>query len=270
MSLALKARQPRAADHLLRIRANAERRLAHRLRLVFREQAKRVVRRFLGKPEKSGSDFSASFEFEKLELKAIEDDLWPATEDIAVRVALEAAATEISVAVIGAMVAQYGDISLPFTDIIIQQRIAESATRVRWIDDVTRRAIRETIAEGRAFGLSDYQVAYGSRQHPEFRGLRSVVEEVYRGRAQTIARTETANAANLTQIDWARNAGYTRVRVSDGSECGWSSHSDTRKANGLVVTIEEAAAYPTSHPNCVRNSVPVTSSRDFPRLRLVR
>lgn len=268
--LALKARPTRAAAHLSSIRASAERRLAHRLRILFREQAKRVVRRLLGKPEKASSDSWTSFDVEKMEHKAIEDDLWPSSEEVALRVALHEALSELVIDIIGGLVDEYGDISLPFTDIILQQRIAESATRVRWIDNVTQRAIQRTLAEGRALGLSDWQIAYGSNQHPEFRGLRSVVEEVYKGRAQTIARTEIANSSNLTQVDWSRHAGYTRMRVSDGNGCGWSSHSDSRKANGMIVTLEEAAAHPTAHANCRRSMVPIVSSRDFPRLRVVQ
>lgn len=272
MPTALKPRQ-RAAAHILRIRANAERRLAHRLRLVFREQAKRVVRRLLGKPEpmKSGvGDGTPGGVPSAPSTKAIEDDLWPSTEETAVRVAINQALSELVIDIIGGLAEEYGDISLPFTDIILDQRLAESSTRVRWIDDVTRRAVRETLAEGRRLGLSDWQIAYGSRQHPEFRGLRSVVEEVYQGRANVISRTEIAESSNATQIDWARNAGYTRMRVHDGPNCGWTRHNDAQKANGMIVTLEEANAHRLSHPQCVRYFDIIVSSRVIQPLRLVR
>jgi len=41
--------------------------------------------------------------------------------------------------------------------------------------------------------------------------------------------------------------------VSDGDDCGWTQHSDPEKANGKVVTAEEALKYPIAHPNCTRS-----------------
>ncbi len=42
------------------------------------------------------------------------------------------------------------------------------------------------------------------------------------------------------------------VIVSDGRDCGWRSHRDTEKANGKVVTVDEALAHPSAHPRCQR------------------
>lgn len=41
-------------------------------------------------------------------------------------------------------------------------------------------------------------------------------------------------------------------QVSDGNECGWRDHLDPDKANGKIVTLEEALSNTLAHPYCVR------------------
>lgn len=43
------------------------------------------------------------------------------------------------------------------------------------------------------------------------------------------------------------------VLVGDGPECGWSTHEDPVKANGRIVTAEEAMSAARAHPNCRRS-----------------
>lgn len=67
-----------------------------------------------------------------------------------------------------------------------------------------------------------------------------------------LIRTKTAEAHQLGGFQQARNIGIEYMEIMDGPGCGWSSHQDSRKANGLIVTVEEAAKYPLSHPRCRR------------------
>lgn len=50
------------------------------------------------------------------------------------------------------------------------------------------------------------------------------------------------------------------VRVSDGPDCGWTSHGDIQKADGMVVTVDEAMNYPQAHENCRRQFHPIHDS----------
>ncbi len=125
-----------------------------------------------------------------------------------------------------------------------RNRIADRVTRV---NEVTRTAIRRTIRAGMADGLSNDEIA---------ETLRDKVRETYRGRADTIARTETAIVDQEAAHDRYRAGGITHVRISDGASCGWTSHEDPDKANDSVRTLDEAARYPIAHPNCVRSSAP--------------
>lgn len=74
--------------------------------------------------------------------------------------------------------------------------------------------------------------------------------------ADTAVRTQTAKAYNggalhqfsSYQIEW--------IELADGPACGLTAHNDPELANGLVVPIDVAEAYPLSHPRCARSMLP--------------
>jgi hypothetical protein len=74
--------------------------------------------------------------------------------------------------------------------------------------------------------------------------------------ARMAIRTKLAETWQLASFDLFRQAGVTYVELTDGAGCGFTSHDDPDKANGTIRTVEEAGAYPLSHPNCVRSSYP--------------
>ena len=127
------------------------------------------------------------------------------------------------------------------------------ARRVVLINDVTRAAIQQVIAEGFDKGLSRYQIAEGT---DDFVGLKDVVDEFYLGRAKTIARTETAWASNTAAADRYEERGVTKIEILDGDECGWTSHDDSDRAHGSIRSPDDVRDHPVAHPNCVRVPVP--------------
>lgn len=83
--------------------------------------------------------------------------------------------------------------------------------------------------------------------------------------AQMVVRTKTAeayqegglNQGERLEIDW--------WEILDGPGCGWTSHDDPQKANGMIVPIDAAREHTLSHPNCRRSSSPrpdITSLRE--------
>lgn len=70
--------------------------------------------------------------------------------------------------------------------------------------------------------------------------------------AEMEAKTKLAVAWNAAVLNSTVQQGGTHVEVSDGSSCGWTYHDDPDRADGSIRTVEEAAAYPISHPNCQR------------------
>lgn len=74
--------------------------------------------------------------------------------------------------------------------------------------------------------------------------------------AEMLARTKTAVAYNLGGLNQMVAAGVRYVEVIDSADCGLVAHDDTFKVEGKVMPAEVMAAYPISHPNCVRDLAP--------------
>lgn len=212
--------------------------LAHTLRLFFADQARRVVARHrLGAP-----------------------DLLPPEETARLALVLEPRVRAMVLEAAGLSAALAGAPTLEETDIRLLAILVESATRIRRVSEETRRAVRITLLTGTARGYSPWQIANGVPKDG-FRGLRAVVTETYRGRAETIARTEMALACQAAAHDRYQVAGVTEVDVTDGPGCGWRHHDDPDKAHGTRRPLGEVLAYPVAHPNCRRVSIPVLGSR---------
>ncbi len=148
---------------------------------------------------------------------------------------------------------------LPRIEELIRARVAASARRVVRINAVTRRAIREQLRVGIERGYTREQIARGVPLD-DYRGIGAVVEQTYKNRDRTIARTELAMISNRAAIQALEAKGYKRVRVYDSAECGLVGHNDPRKPAGKVYNIRAAYQWPTSHPNCIRRFVPVIAN----------
>jgi len=70
--------------------------------------------------------------------------------------------------------------------------------------------------------------------------------------SEMVLRTKTAEAYQVGGFNQAAGFKVKYVEVMDGPGCGWTSHDDTQLANGMILTLDAARAYPTSHPNCRR------------------
>ena len=145
----------------------------------------------------------------------------------------------------------------------------------------TRDAIMGALADGKAAGDGPEALARRIRGYVEGRDMYpGVYQEAFdrakkRGwgdaaaekagdraarqyRSETIARTETTAAQNRSNIAVCRaNPLVQGLKVFDGDDCGWTSHDDPEKADGKVVTFDEADAYPYAHPRCLRAFAPI-------------
>ncbi|GAA1154405.1 hypothetical protein F4556_005011 [Kitasatospora gansuensis] len=70
--------------------------------------------------------------------------------------------------------------------------------------------------------------------------------------AEAALHTRAAVATNTGTLAVAREHGISHVEVSDGYDCGWTSHPDPDKATRTLRSVEEAAEWPISHPRCNR------------------
>lgn len=73
--------------------------------------------------------------------------------------------------------------------------------------------------------------------------------------ADMVVRTKTAEAYQIGGFNQAESHGVKFMEVMDGPNCGWTSHDDTTQANGLILPLDEARAWPISHPNCRRTTM---------------
>ncbi|WP_327434685.1 hypothetical protein [Streptomyces sp. NBC_01236] len=70
--------------------------------------------------------------------------------------------------------------------------------------------------------------------------------------AEAATLAKSAVAYNAGTRNRARESGVQFMEVFDGAGCGWTSHQDPDKATGTLRTVEDAAAWPISHPRCLR------------------
>lgn len=121
------------------------------------------------------------------------------------------------------------------------------------LDQQTRDSIFDALASGRADGLNGDALARHIGEFVEAGPWRDA-----RTRADVIARTEGANAANVSTLQAARTMPETQhVQIFD-NRTGFGDDACVA-ADQAVVTIEEAEAMGLAHPNCSRSFVPVNA-----------
>jgi hypothetical protein len=128
--------------------------------------------------------------------------------------------------------------------------LAESAERVVLITAATRDALREQLREGQRRGYSAFQIANGVPAE-DYRGVDGLFRTTWRGRAETVARTELAHAQNVASLDR-----YAATGLVDEVEI--VEHNDTdapcAARNGTVVPLSEKPGL--LHPNCQMGLIP--------------
>jgi len=142
-------------------------------------------------------------------------------------------------------------LAFDLADPIVVGVLKTAAGRVKGINEATLETVRVLLQQGAERGWSIQHLVAGDPENG-IPGLQDAIEETYKNRASTIARTELGTAQNTAATGRYRDAGVTDVIVMDGDRCGWLEHDDPDQAEGSIRTLEEAEANPLSHPNCVR------------------
>jgi len=129
--------------------------------------------------------------------------------------------------------------------------LRDAAQRVVRIDETTRQNIAEQLRIGQSLGFSNYEIAYG-RPDVGYHGIDGLYQETWKGRAETIARTELQHAQNESALNRYASSGLVdHVKIIDGDE--WDLPCAQR--NGRIVPITEHPEL--NHPNCTLVVVPV-------------
>lgn len=137
---------------------------------------------------------------------------------------------------------------------------AEGAKIIKGISDYTKRDVQRFVnVDSDAYKISTDQ-ADKYIMKSGIKGARFTAGGNHvSGARQTIGnysemafRSNLARINNLGFLSGAKQGNISVVEVTDGPDCGWSFHRDSDKANGKIVSIEEAEAYPLAHPHCQR------------------
>jgi hypothetical protein len=246
----------RRAQRFHRLDANLTPPLTRRLQRFFSDQAARVLHRFLLAIPAANWDRATKDIEEMPVVPPTAEEILPHEEQGMLWLALIPflyQATVNSGNLAGELV---GVGVFASQDPRIYELLKDAGSRVAGIHRTTLEAIRATLAEGVQRGYSMRQIAYGVPED-EFRGLRAVITESYKGRALTIATNEIANARAMAAAERFQEAGVSMVYIMDGPGCGWFSHSGGDVANGSRRTLIEYRQTPYSHINCVRVGLPI-------------
>lgn len=235
-ALQVKAAAPRTARALQRIRNEVAGRMEAAIEDAFTALAERVA-------ERAQESAKALPTVASLLLKTDEDAfkaLFKEWTVVLVRASWETWNTQLDV-----------DLAFDRSDPAVVKALAQSGARVKDILDYTRDALKQVLQTGAAEGWSIEQLVSGVGENA---GIRDVVAETYRGRARTIARSETAMAQQACTVARYRAAGVAKVRVLDNG----FDDSDPKctELNGTIQTLAWAEANPIQHPNCVRSFAP--------------
>lgn len=188
--------------------------------------------------------------FGKADTKAMRvDDIFPAGQDEELTIILNGFYLEVDSAAWTLLEEALGLSEYDAAGSVTQRILMNGAARVVEINGVTKAAIQEVLIEAEQQGYNLFQTVQGVADDG-FAGLNAVVEETYRGRAETIARTETAYATNDATLGRYREAGVEQIDIidGDGDDCCASR-------NGTRVPISSSPDL--CHPNCTLVVLPV-------------
>jgi hypothetical protein len=161
--------------------------------------------------------------------------------------------------------ATFGGVDTAALAQLAQDAYADVLTATQHVSDTTKTLVRtlarERIADKLVAGQPPAEAARRLRDDLQGRGIAAVT---YRDGARhqlgdyadMLVRTKTAEAAQAGGFQQTRALGIEWMELMDGPGCGLASHRDARKANGLILTVDEAARYPLSHPRCRRVASP--------------
>ncbi|XSG76738.1 phage portal protein [Herpetosiphon llansteffanensis] len=130
----------------------------------------------------------------------------------------------------------------------------QAGEQVRMIDETTKTALQALLKYATEQGWTISQLIKGDENQP---GIKALIQETYKNRARTIARTELGTAQNICTLARYKDAGIKEVEVFDNGQD--DPDSACRIANGQKWSLKDAQKKLLEHPNCTRAFAPVES-----------
>jgi len=132
-----------------------------------------------------------------------------------------------------------------------RKQLALAAEQVVRIDQSTRDQLRDVLKVGQARGYSDFEIANGVPTEG-YGGIRGLYLETWRGRPETIARTEVATAQVAASLDrYAATGLVSHVRIHENED----TDEPCAARNGKVVPLSEQPGL--LHPRCRMGLEPI-------------
>jgi len=144
------------------------------------------------------------------------------------------------------------DIAFDMTDPAITKMLSTAGGDIKDIVATTRSALQDALKYGNDNGWSIQQLVKGDETQA---GIQSIVDETYKNRSTTIARTEMGNAQNAVSSERYKNNGVSLVGILDNGDT--DDDDECKVANGEVWTIAYFESNRLEHPNCTRCSYPI-------------
>lgn len=136
-------------------------------------------------------------------------------------------------------------------DAATRRLLAKAAEQVVRIDEATRSALREVLQEGQRRGYSDQQIADGVPAEG-YGGVQGLYLNTWKGRPETIARTELSTAQVEASLDrYAATGLVSKVELVEHRD----TDADCAARNGRVVPLSSRPGL--LHPNCRVSLIPV-------------
>jgi AcrR family transcriptional regulator len=140
------------------------------------------------------------------------------------------------------------DVSNPW----VRQVMSGVAERVTMVSETTKRDIARVVTDALQEGTSIPDLADK---------LRGLYEETYRGRSETIARSESQFSYNTAQVEASREGGVSEMELLDNPNHTTDPGSDgltCAQRNGLIVPVDDVHRHiAAEHPNGTMACAPV-------------
>jgi HK97 family phage portal protein len=145
------------------------------------------------------------------------------------------------------------ELAFDLDDPIVTGLLAEAGKHVEGIQKTTLEELRQALQYGSEQGWGIDQIVRGDPENG-VRGLRQIVEETYKGRARTIARSELGDAQNAATAQRYQRAGVDQVLIMDDG--AGDEDEPCVLANGQIWTVDYFNNNRLEHPNCTRAAAP--------------
>lgn len=141
------------------------------------------------------------------------------------------------------------ELAFDLTDPAVNRVLGFAGKRIKDLNETTRSELADVLQHGERNGWSIDDFIRGDPDNG-IPGIKDVIAETYKGRHESIARTEFGFAQNTATTGRYSAAGVKKVLVLDNGAT--DDDAPCVEANGAVWTLEKADANPLEHPRCTR------------------